>query len=876
MNQPKKQLVSSFAVCLLAACFGGCSSSQTEDDGTASIVAQLTRADSCDDLLAKIQNDAIAKINLIAEQQRTISVEQRANYQNGYNGSDGLSTDVRAPSGPSNIAYSSESAGSAGGALDTGFSASKSNGSGGTTGAVNGGAAGAGAAVDGTSSSNEGTDTAADPSGHSDTNVQVKDVDEADIVKVGDDGKTIYLLHGNQFYVVNAWPAEEMSLGPNLVIEGQPLEMFVKDSRAVVYSQVYDNGELGSAGNTYNGGAKVAYDSYYYCGSGSTFTKISVIDLSGAKPTVVREIYEEGSYTSARLYDTMSRTVIQGGFKAPGLFQPSIEYADAWGQLYVQEEIDKQINAWRDRTIVSIKNKKLSDWLPVEKERVDGKIVSVDQRCRDFYAPSPGLADYGLTNIVMLDITKDSGPLSGAAILGSVTEVYSSVGTMLLAHQQWYYNGIIGADGQRTALHAFALTAEKTTYTASGFVPGYIVNQFSMDVDDEAGVIRLATTIDGLNEANWDRTTRYENRVYTLEANGNNLKTLGRSDQLGQQNEKIYSARFIGDKGYVVTAEQHDPLTVLDLSDPTKPTILGDIVIPGFSNYMHPLDAGHLLTIGRNTNASGTDIGLLLQIFDVSDPTKPAQTHKFEYAPDGYSQANDNHKAFTYWADKQLLAFPFTNYGGQYYDAKTGTYSWYTPKSTLDVFEVSIDNGFKQLGSVDHTALMNQSGCLVTNSYFDGVSTVQEYYWNCSQPEVQRGVFIDEYVYAISDSGITANKLSDLAKPVSQIGLLIPTYNGCYGYGYSEPGYTTGMGGISGGAVIGGTGGSSVDDTSFAGTGGMPSTEPSMAGIGGSVVGGAGGVTGTEQPPIAGTGGAIAPEEADAGVGVGIAGAGGS
>ncbi len=875
MNWLLRNKGSRFVVPILVAGVCGCLSGGQPDaaagagggsrpDAPGRVVAQLQRAEDCEDLLTRIHEDAVAKVTAMGEQYREAAQEQRTYYESEPNGTAG------APAAPpavisvsmdASVAWDPEDmAEPGGGAAGSGWMMGEP-GSAGSAGSMMSAAAGSGDFGGGGDHSFEPAPTesggarlggagadaeeTAGPSGHSGTNVQVEDVDEADIVKV-DGNHNIYVLHGNQLFVVTAWPPSDLALGADLVIEGAPLEMFVHDGRAVVYSRVYDDGTLGAEDQDPYADD---YDEYYYddsyCGVGPEFTKISLIDVNGDVPAVVREVYVQGSYRSGRLHGSLARTVVQGGFKAPGLFRPDIGLLDPWGRPYAQKEIDSQIDAWRDRMVASIRGTVLSDWLPLEKELVDGEVVDVERRCRDFYLPSPGLTEYGMTNIVALDITGDSGALSGATILGRVSEVYASKKTMLLAHQQWTASGARGEEIQRTALHSFELSADQTLYSASGFVPGHILNQFSMDVADKSAIIRLGTTEEPRNP---DR--RFDNRVFTLKADGDELKVLGTSERLGHENERIFSTRFVGDMAYVVTFEQTDPLIVIDLSDPEKPTVLGEAVIPGFSDYMHPLDDDHLLTIGRNTDNWGNDIGLMLQIFDVSEPTDPERVHNYPYIPEGYSEANHNHKAFTYWAERRLLAFPFVNYG--YEDPASGEHQPY-PTSTLEVFEVSAKEGFNRLGAVDHTSLMLENGCLVQDPYY-----LDEYYWTCSQPEVRRGIFMDDYVYAISYAGVSVNELSDLDEPVAQVALPAPTETDmCYGYDdWGEPGWAVGGAGTAGswdwdpmiagmgGAGAGGMGGDEWMDA------GEPEWDPSAAGTG---AGGAGaGGIGWEEWPDAG------------------------
>jgi hypothetical protein len=226
---------------------------------------------------------------------------------------------------------------------------------------------------------------------------------------------------------------------------------------------------------------------------------------------------------------------------------------------------------------------------------------------------------------------------------------------------------------------------------------------------------------------------------------------------------------------YVVTFRQTDPLFAIDLSDPSQPTLLGELHIPGFSNYMHPLGDNHLLTIGRDATDQGRVLGLMLQIFDVSDPTRPALAHKYVYTTEGYSEANANHKAFMFDEARSVLAFPFVGYSPNF-------------TSSLELFRIDLASGFTKLGSVDHTALFSSRGC-----YDPSLG-----YFTCSYaPEVRRGLMIEDYVYSISHGGVRVHPLSNLGTPAAEVILPEPRA--------SQP---TGAGGLG----AGGTGGAVPPD----------------------------------------------------------------
>lgn len=629
----------------------------------------------------------------------------------------------------------------------------------------------------------------AGPTDHSDTNVQVAGVDEADIVKT--DGEHIYLLHGNQLFVLDSWPAAMTSVTNQIDIEGNAREMFVQDGKAVVFSDVYDQGDLikpaAPAADAAN--AKIALPPSY----GGTFTKITEVSVGSAKPEVLRQIYVQGDYVSARRHGTTVRTVIRDGSRFQNFYGGYIEYRDQWGRPYPQAEIDAQVDDWRDRNVAAVEDTKLADWLPVEREIKDGKLVTPEPRCTDFYAPAAGLANGGVTNIVSFDLAKTDSKLGGAVVLGMADEVYANDEALVLAHRDWRWDRML-IERERTVLHRFEIKDADTKYVASGSVPGTIIDQFA--IDENKGVIRVATTsrfwqqfepplpavaeaaaADDIAKTDADAAARKQsdNRVITLDVDGSDLRRLGLSKPLGKDGETIQSARFVGDKAYVVTFERVDPLLVLDLEDQAHPKLLGQLTIPGFSEYMHPIDADHLLTIGQDADASGRVSGLMLQIFDVSEATKPKRTHSFRFGPNGYSEASQNHKAFTFHKPDGaegfdgLLAFPYVNYSGNF-------------QSTLQVFQVSVDSGFMSLGSIDHTRMLRDVCRAMDPQGVDAPT-----WYPCVTPEVRRGLFIfgddDDFVYSISNGGVLVHDLSDLTRAVATVALPFPDYGNRIGFG---------------------------------------------------------------------------------------------
>jgi uncharacterized secreted protein with C-terminal beta-propeller domain len=669
--------------------------------------AALTQAATCEEVLEAIQEDAIAKVDL--ELQSFVSQDYY------YGGGPAVFEDVAAEGGAG----------------------------------VDRGSPEAPTQADG--------DTANAPSGFSDTNRQVADVDEADIVKVGDEGRKLYVIRGNGFHDFDSWPASQTSKVADLEIEGGAMEMFVAGDRAVVFSSVYnvealDDGDL-CQGYSYGGPEPglADVDGSYYCGR--SFVKITIIDLSGDSPEVVREIYVDGWYTSSRRHDNIVRAVVQSSMQRPGTV-PNL-YEIVYNGAAYPESRDAEIllaYVWAAEAKQAILATTLDDWLPVWGERIDGEIQPQPVQCSDFYSPEPGLTNYGLTQIVGINMANDD-PTRITSILGQASQVYSNGEAMVLTQPDWTYFER-GVNSDRTAVHRFAVSFEeqRTPYQGSGFVQGVVNDQFS--IDERAGIIRIATTRttwqdrtdDMLAPDVWIPPTT-DNLVSTLRLNGDALELVGSTPPLAE-GERIFSARFLGDLGYIVTFRQVDPLFAIDLSNPEKPIVLGELKIPGFSDYMHPLGDNHLLTIGRDVDEETQwDNGTALQIFDVSDPAKPKLAHK-ALVGEGFSEANHNHKAFNFYADKGLLAFPFVSYEGNF-------------SSTLELWDVNAKSGFNRRGAVDHSDLvLNDCGGIPY--------AVDEFYYNCGyDPQITRGVFIDEFIYSISYGGVRVHDVDNLTTPVA-------------------------------------------------------------------------------------------------------------
>lgn len=604
-----------------------------------------------------------------------------------------------------------------------------------------------------------------EPEHFTETNTQVAGVDEPDFVKT--DGGRIFLIHGQSVLALRSWPAAETEQTGSADVEGSPLSMFLRDDTLVVFSTV----QFADADEQFPPIAYLPFpaDSWgpFYPGSFREFTKVSLFDVSGDAPVLTGERYVEGSYRAARRHDAVVRLVMRSETWQPQWNGERPSYWSEDGDLVSESTFGRRVAAWRDDRIEEIGTQNLDGWLPEEWVREGGDLVSVPPRCTDYYAAAPGQTDYGMTQVLALSLDDEAGTSRSAFVLGDASVVYANHEALLIAQSDWAWNGWSPWGGAvSTRLHRFDLSGSATTYAASGRVEGQLLNQFSLD--ESEGVIRAAVTedrwtngdgevVDVSGDELWTSDTVLiaspVSRVVTLEDAGGKLDELGRSHDLAP-GERIFATRYVGDTAYVVTFRQTDPLFVLDLSDPAHIVVQGEVEIPGFSTYMHPLDADHLLTIGRDIDpVSGQDLGMALQIFDVSNPAAPTRTH-LHTIPGAYSQAQWDHLAFNYDARLGLLAIPVETYD-------------VTFDSSLALFRVSLEDGIAPAGSVSHSAFY--SGCV------DGAD------YSCAySPTVRRGLFIEDFVYTISLGGVTVHALADLGSTLATVSLPEPAWYSGY------------------------------------------------------------------------------------------------
>jgi uncharacterized secreted protein with C-terminal beta-propeller domain len=308
-----------------------------------------------------------------------------------------------------------------------------------------------------------------------------------------------------------------------------------------------------------------------------------------------------------------------------------------------------------------------------------------------------------------------------------------------------------------THIHKFALNPEGSpTYEASGSVEGWIYDQFAMSEYD--GHLRVASTaLDWWWGSNLDDEEAGSNVTVLQDVGNGLLRSVGEITGIAP-GEQIQACRMMGDKGYVVTFEQTDPLFTIDLADHLNPQVIGELHIPGFSTYLHPMDGDHLLAIGMAGLEDGTLTGMAVNIFDVTDFSDPQLAHQYEITnPDAgwsWSEALWEHHAFTYHRD--VLTIPAYRY--DYTENPDGSYEYDYFSGALS-FGIDDENGITMIGEVDHRPLVEASECLYSihyDYYEDDVCDDWGWYAN-----VRRNIYIEDNLFSISNYGIRVTDLND-------------------------------------------------------------------------------------------------------------------
>jgi uncharacterized secreted protein with C-terminal beta-propeller domain len=584
------------------------------------------------------------------------------------------------------------------------------------------------------------------PTDFTGTNNQVAGVEEADIVKT--DGVRIYALAGGALHIASSWPASEMQLLATLPIEGYPTELLLdKSGRVVVISS------LGFDGCGFPGAADIACRADFV-GDGAPKTKVTIVqEVDGQFQVARRAFYFPGQYQAGRGIDGSVRLVLTRSFSLPEAIEWYINTDAAPDSPRYRDELLRVKEANRAR----IRAQKLQDWLASgeSKDAETQEVEPFENDCRTFHRPNVPVR-LGLATVVTLNLDAAVIRPTIESVLGDSAQVYASKDSLYLASSHWW-SLQDSPTATFTYVHKFDIRdPSRALYRASGGFEGTLINQFAMD--EHQGNLRVATTIDRYTPSEDDSVGQVEvtNRVSVLASEDGRLRVIGKTEDLAK-GERIQSVRFMGDRGFVVTFLQVDPLFTLDLRVPEAPKVVGELKIPGFSSYLHPIGDDHILGIGTHVpeTAPGqwpdwSERYVKLSLFDVSDLANPKEvfTQKIGDAS-GSSEAQFEHRAFNYFESRGVLAIPFASY------SQSGTAEWGSFVSELRLFRVDVETGFEDIGSVDMADVFSENG----------VNSFSPFY----SPWIRRSVMADDFVYAISDAGIRAAEIEAPSTPVSTV-----------------------------------------------------------------------------------------------------------
>ena len=437
------------------------------------------------------------------------------------------------------------------------------------------------------------------------TNVQVAGVDESDIVKT--DGSHLYIARGDRLHVAKIREGgadfiASLRIGGTGGAEGGPRELLIAGDTLLAIGSSFDEA--------------LPFNSGRFRPRRGDRVWVFEIDISDpAQPRIRRSLHSYGAFSTARLVGSSARLVIEG---SP---------PDAYSYFHALAESA----GWRDGWADSIR---LAEWLP--------RFVLVDHRnfnwstgytvgCDRVHLPAGNVIGSvsGLSMLLTFDLSGEDGISEWGSVAVSAADpiVYASSDSFYIASAGW----------ESTDIHRFDLSdPAEPAYDATASVKGVLINQFAMS--EYRGHLRVAAT-------DW-HTWPLESTLTVFDI-GDGLAEVGKVTGLGPT-ESIFAVRFLGDRGFVVTFRQTDPLYVLDLSDPAAPSVEGELKIPGFSRYLHPLGGGLLLGVGQDADPdTGRALGLQVSLFDVSDPAAPAQLARVPLGR-AESAAEFDHRAFTY------------------------------------------------------------------------------------------------------------------------------------------------------------------------------------------------------------------------------------
>mgnify|MGYP000412687686 FL=1 len=431
---------------------------------------------------------------------------------------------------------------------------------------------------------------------------------------------------------------------------------------------------------------------------GSPGTRILRVDVSDLdEPTVTDTLTVDAELLSARQHGTTVRWVTRTGL-------PDLDFARPGRRAGSQDRA-------LERNLERVRGTEVDDWLPHVTTFAEDGTATTERlvECDEVALPgSPGEADGatpGTVAVVGLDATAPLAGLGDADAVGvavSTDLVYASTDRLYLATSGaptgccWTVDRAlpggptgwpVGGWSGTSEVHELELAGTAATYVASGEVDGTIRDRWSMDEHD--GVLRVAV---GPSSETGDFSS-----IVTMRRDGTRLEEIGRVDRIGPR-EDIEAVRWFGDLALVVTFRRVDPLYTVDLSDQTAPRVVGELKVPGYSAYLHPLGPHRLLGLGEGPVA-GRRWGAQTSLFDLADLAAPRRLDVLDHRVNTRHVAATDPRAFT-WIPGKRTGLSVITRG---YGARTGWLSTLRlDDGTISEELVEVEHG----SDVDHVRLL--------------------------------------------------------------------------------------------------------------------------------------------------------------------------
>ena len=560
--------------------------------------------------------------------------------------------------------------------------------------------------------STESSSSSSNTKDYSTTNIQVENVDEADIVKT--DGDYIYSISEDNVIITDVKDPKQPKVVATIQSEDDdiPEDIILYKDKLVVIS---------TKGNQ--------TQRYYYNNRMNTVVKIYNI-TSREKPVLTKsyEMYEP--YYTSRCIDNVLYVISSGNLRKED---------DKIVVGYNEDNMEKEMSIDKIKYLKDVKTTKqtLISTVDLNNETADIKLDSYLMNISNAYVSENA--------IYLLNQKYNNDSKIPIKLLFGFKGVFGLEDYYEMDSESGYY----------TEIYKFDIK-ENVEYKAKTKVKGKTINQYSLDEKD-----------------NHLRIALYDNDGSRVAIFDEDLKQIGISDNVAK-GEKMYSSRFIGDKVYFVTYKTIDPLFVMDLSNETKPKVLGKLKIPGYSTYLHPYDENHIIGIGMETkeiinrNSNGKVIsttakvvGMKMALFDVSNVNSPVQISSVVIGDSRTTSAIlTNPKALLFSKEKSLIAIPVNNYSQDFevtssnnYETMINNYTKYGKPYNAEgyfVYNINVQDGFKLKGVITHE------------------KTNATYYY--SNSKLLRGLYIDNNLYTVSETMIKVNELDSL-KAVGELKL---------------------------------------------------------------------------------------------------------